>query len=261
MQEQPEPLDPRSAQIIVADGIRSRIISGSYELGASLSESVLASEFGVSRTPVREALKQLQTEGLVNIRPRVGTFVSVPSRGEIIELFQMREILEGAAARILAGRGVVPELELLRTNIARSDAALAANDVTDYIGLVGEFHQLVVLGAGNRKLQAHYTMLMNQLAFPRLVSASLSVPGRFAKSEDEHRHMLDIIETKGRRHGRAVHAPPRSGQPGSPARFDAVLRQAGHQERAMSGRCRGQRRAGMIPPSSIRFRNRGVQHG
>jgi DNA-binding GntR family transcriptional regulator len=196
MQDGDGSTDTRSAQIMVAENIRARIISGEFGLGASVSEGVLATEFGVSRTPVREALKQLQTEGLVKVRPRVGTFVSIPSRGEIIELFQMREILEGAAARILAARGPVPELDLLRENILKSDAALAANDVTAYIDLVSEFHQLIVLGAGNSKLMAHYTMLMNQLAFPRLVSASLSVPGRFAKSEDEHRHMMDIIETK-----------------------------------------------------------------
>ncbi len=196
MQDEDSSADIRSAQATVADSIRSRIISGEFELGASLSEGALATEFGVSRTPVREALKQLQTEGLVNVRPRVGTYVSIPSRGEIIELFQMREILEGAAARILAERGQVPELDLLRQNILKSDAALEANDVATYIDLVGEFHQLIVLGAGNSKLMAHYTMLMNQLAFPRLVTASLSVPGRFAKSEDEHRHMMDIIETK-----------------------------------------------------------------
>jgi len=189
-------VEEKSAQTMVADNVRSRIISGEFAMGSALSETALATELGVSRTPVREALKQLQTEGLVNIRPRVGTFVTALSRGEIIELFQMREILEGAAARILAERGPVPELELLRANIAKSDAALAANDVQTYIDLVSEFHLLIVLGAGNSKLTAHYTMLMNQLAFPRLVSASLSVPGRFAKSEDEHHHMLDIIETK-----------------------------------------------------------------
>jgi DNA-binding GntR family transcriptional regulator len=195
MQEEPARADVGNIQTMVADGIRSKIISGALELGASLSEAALASEFGVSRTPVREALKQLQTEGLVKIRPRVGTFVTIPSRAEIIELFQMKELLEGAAARVLALRGEVPELALLRRNIEHSDAALAADDVVAYIGLVGEFHQLIVEGAGNSKLLAHHTMLMNQLAFPRLVSASLSVPGRFAKSEDEHRLMLDIIET------------------------------------------------------------------
>src|ERR1700693_2760220 len=138
-------MDTRSARITVADHIRRRIVNGEFELGASLSEAALASEFGVSRTPVREALKQLQTEGLVKTQPRVRTFVSVPSRVEIIELFQIREIIEGAAARILAGRGSVPELELLRANVLRSDDALAANDVTAYVGLVGEFHTLMVL--------------------------------------------------------------------------------------------------------------------
>jgi DNA-binding GntR family transcriptional regulator len=188
--------DEKSAQEKVADSVRSRIISGEFAMGAALSETNLASELGVSRTPVREALKQLQTEGLVSIRPRVGTFVNTPSRGEIIELFQMREILEGASARILAERGPVPELELLRENIAKSDAALARNDVATYVDLVSEFHQLIVMGSGNGKLVAHHTMLMNQLAFPRLVKTSLSVPGRFAKSESEHHHLLDIIETK-----------------------------------------------------------------
>ena len=60
--------------------MRRRIIAGQIEPGVNLSELALAEEFGVSRTPVREALKQLQTEGLVEIRPRVGTFVTTPSR-------------------------------------------------------------------------------------------------------------------------------------------------------------------------------------
>jgi DNA-binding GntR family transcriptional regulator len=188
--------DSRSIQLTVADGIRDRIISGDLESGASLSEVALATEFGVSRTPVREALKQLQTEGLVEIRPRVGTFVMTPSRTEIIELFQVKEVLEGAAARFFATRGHVPELEALRVNVSRSDAALAREDVDAYTELVGEFHELIVVGSGNRKLLSHYRTLMNQLAYPRLVSTSLSLPGRFAESEDEHRLVLDIIETR-----------------------------------------------------------------
>jgi DNA-binding GntR family transcriptional regulator len=186
----------RSMQLTVADSIRQQIISGELGSGAALSEVTLAAEHGVSRTPVREALKQLQTEGLVEIRPRVGTFVTTPSRAEIIELFQMKELLEGAAARFLAQRGEVPELQALRVNIAKSDEALANNDVAAYTDLVGEFHALIVEGAGNSKLVQHYRTLMNQLAYTRLVSTSLSLPGRFAESENEHRVILDIIETR-----------------------------------------------------------------
>lgn len=189
-----EPRPTESRHSTVADGLRERIISGEIASGAALSEVVLAAEFGVSRTPVREALKQLQVEGLVEIRPRVGTFVTAPSRGDIVELFQMKELLEGAAARFLAQRGEVPELEALRLNVARSDAALAGDDVVAYTELVSEFHTLIVQGAGNSKLSQLYTTLMNQLAYPRLVPTSLSVPGRFKESENEHRQVLDIIE-------------------------------------------------------------------
>lgn len=193
MQEEP---GHRSIQLTVADNVRDQIITGRLASGAALSEVALAAEFGVSRTPVREALKQLQTEGLVEIRPRVGTFVTTPSRAEIIELFQVKEVLEGAAARFLAVRGEVPELQALRVNIARSDEALAANDVATYTDLVAEFHALIVQGAGNSKLVQHYTTLMNQLAYTRLVRTSLMLPGRFAESENEHRLILDIIETR-----------------------------------------------------------------
>ncbi len=99
--------------------------------GVNLSEIALAESFGVSRTPVREALKQLQTEGLVDIRPRVGTFVTTPSRREITELFEMKELLEGAAARLLAHRGRVPELDRLEQNLVEADqAAVAATTAT-----------------------------------------------------------------------------------------------------------------------------------
>src|SRR3712207_246614 len=105
-----------SIQSRVIQEMRRRIISGEIPADEALSELTLADEFGVSRTPVREAFKQLQTEGLVEIRPRVGAFVTTPSRREITELFEMKELLEGAAARLLAQRGRVPELDRLEEN-------------------------------------------------------------------------------------------------------------------------------------------------
>ena len=185
-----------SIQARVIAEMRRRIIDGSIEPGVLLSELALAEEFGVSRTPVREALKQLQTEGLVEIRPRVGTFVTSPSRREIIELFEMKELLEGAAARLLAQRGRVTEIDLLEDNLRQADAAVARNDRERYAGLVQEFHDLLIAGADNRKLEAHYQMLMNQLAYSRLVTTSLSRPGRPLQSDREHHRVLDLILEK-----------------------------------------------------------------
>jgi DNA-binding GntR family transcriptional regulator len=191
-----ETADRSSIQGRVIDETRRRILAGELATGVNLSELALAEEFGVSRTPVREALKQLQTEGLVEIRPRVGTFVTTPSRREITELFDMKELLEGAAARLLAQRGRVPELDRLQENVKEAEVAVARDDRVRYAQLVEEFHELLVRGADNSKLQAHYRTLMNQLAYSRLVNTSLRQPGRALQSDREHHRVLELIEAK-----------------------------------------------------------------
>ena len=185
-----------SIQARVIAELRRRIISGELQPDVNLSELALAEDFGVSRTPVREAFKQLQTEGLVEIRPRVGTFVTTPSRREITELFEMKELLEGAAARLLAQRGRVPELDRLEENLREADAAVERDDTARYAELVQEFHDLLIVGSDNRKLEAHYRTLMNQLAYPRLVTTSLSQPGRPAQSDQEHHRVVELITAK-----------------------------------------------------------------
>lgn len=178
------------------DRIRSLVLSGQFPPGAVLPEAYLAEEFEVSRTPVREALKQLEQEGLVEIRPKVGTFVREPSRREIIELFQIKESLEGLAASLLARRGDVPELTVLRGNIEDSEQAARSRDTEGYARLVPEFHWAIVHGADNLKLVEHYRRLMNQLAYQRLVLRTVEHPGRIAASTREHRAVLEMIEQK-----------------------------------------------------------------
>jgi DNA-binding GntR family transcriptional regulator len=185
-----------SIQARLIGEIRRRIIAGEISPGVNISELAIAEEFGVSRTPVRETFKQLQTEGLIEIRPRVGTFVTVPSRREITELFEMKELLEGAAARLLAQRGRVPEVDKLEENLRQADDAVSRDDRARYAELVEEFHDLLITGADNNKLEAHYRMLMNQLAYARLVHTSLSQPGRALQSDREHHVVLDLIIAK-----------------------------------------------------------------
>ena len=180
----------------VTTALRGMIIAGDVLPGAPLSEVTLAETFGVSRTPVREALKQLQTEGLIEIRSRVGTFVTKPTRRDITELFEMKMVLEGAAARLLAARGDVPELRAMQANVVASERAIAAGDVEEYVPLVHEFHELLITGADNRKLAAHYRILMNQLAYNRLVRTSLSQPGRACQSESEHQRVVNLLLAK-----------------------------------------------------------------
>lgn len=186
-----------AAEYPLLQKIRDLVLGGgAYEPGAALSEVRLAEVFEVSRTPVREALKQLQVEGLVEIRPKVGTFVRRMSRREIVEMFEVKEVLEGMAVRLLARRGPLDLWDLLEANLAASERAARQGDVTAYAPLVHEFHELVVSGSDNRKLAEHYRTLMNQLAYHRLVVRSVAHPGRLADSVAEHRRVFSLITEK-----------------------------------------------------------------
>jgi DNA-binding GntR family transcriptional regulator len=176
--------------------IRELVLGDDYAPGAALSEVRLAEHFDVSRTPVREALKQLQVEGLVEIRPKVGTFVRRITRREIVEMFEVKEVLEGMAARLMARRGQVPELDVLRANLENSEIATRTGDGAAYAALVHEFHQTIVRGSDNHKLAEHYTSLMNQLSYHRMVLRSVQNPGRLDRSCAEHRRIVELITEK-----------------------------------------------------------------
>ncbi|WP_372698748.1 GntR family transcriptional regulator [Arthrobacter sp. JSM 101049] len=189
--------DPRDlAEPTLLEKVRGLVLGGEYLPGSPLSEVFLAQHFEVSRTPIREALKQLQHEGLIEIRPKVGTFVREATRREIVEMFQLKESFEGMAAGLLARRGMVPELDVLQRNINESDAAAEHDDTARYAELVHEFHWTLIRAADNTKLVEHYQRLMNQLAYHRLVLKTVERPGRIHASTDEHRTVLEMIRAK-----------------------------------------------------------------
>jgi DNA-binding GntR family transcriptional regulator len=185
-----------SAQARVVEALRRDIGTGALAPRSQVSESALATQFGTSRTPIREALKQLQIEGLVKIIPRVGTFVTEPSWQEIVELSQVKEMLEALAARLVAQRADMAILGVLERNLAESTDAMAAGDIDRYVVLVREFHDVMIRGANNQKLLSHYRVLMNQFSYNRLVFASLQQPGRLIASLEEHRSIVRAITAR-----------------------------------------------------------------
>lgn len=186
----------RNDRASLLDRVRGLVVEGAVAPGQMLGELTLAEEFGVSRTPIRETLKQLEREGLVEIRPRVGTFVRKPSQRELLEMFQLKESLEGLAAGLLAQRGDVPALAELEHNIEQEQAAVTAGDAGEYADLVHHFHDALVAGADNVKLSEHYAILMNQLAYHRIVTQTLRLPGRLQESLNEHQQVIDAIRSK-----------------------------------------------------------------
>jgi DNA-binding GntR family transcriptional regulator len=190
------PAGAQGARARVLDQLREAIIRGDYPPSALLSEGTLAQAYGTSRTPIREAIQQLQLEGLVEVVPRVGTFVRAPSRREVGELFQLKSALEGLGAQLLSQRGKVAETELLQSNVEQSELAVREGNVERYAQLVKEFHELIIQGSDNRRLAEHYDKLMNQLAYHRIVLTTLRHPGRLGASLVEHHTVLERILDK-----------------------------------------------------------------
>lgn len=144
-----------------AETLRASIIDGAFQLGEPLSEISLASELGVSKTPVREALMQLKRDGLVEIHPQRGTFVFTMTADQVRQLSEMRAILEVAALRLAMTRNR-PALTAAWTEIvAGMRAALTARDTARYRALDGDFHRAFVELADN----AYLLEAFNGLAF------------------------------------------------------------------------------------------------
>jgi DNA-binding GntR family transcriptional regulator len=136
----------------VAAQIRERVLNRRLPAGMPLAERSLAAELGVSRTPVREALRQLEREGLVDIIPRMGAVVRRNSVKDLLEVFEVREALEGKAAALLAAKVTEIDLAVLRRLAQRRDRPLAGDGALEFLRTDQEFHQYIFDHCGNREL-------------------------------------------------------------------------------------------------------------
>jgi len=178
------------SKAMVATEVRSRITTGRLALGARISDKQLAAELNVSRTPVREALVQLQTEGLVVMRPQSGTFVVDLTSEDVRQICATRAILEAGALRLAAAIGspdVMGRLGLLvgRAAIALDDGDLALCDELDC-----QFHEGIVAASANGYLIRAYSEISDKL---RALRHRLPrEPGRMERAIAQHRHIIDL---------------------------------------------------------------------
>ncbi|PSJ65130.1 GntR family transcriptional regulator [Kumtagia ephedrae] len=135
------------------NGIADLILAGSLRPGDRLDEQELAERFGVSRTPVREALHQLAVAGLVEMRPRRPTLVRRLSNADLADSFEALGEIEGLCARYAAERMTHAERLQLREIMQRAAAAVAGDDAATYRELDAEFHSLIHAGAHNVSLR------------------------------------------------------------------------------------------------------------
>jgi DNA-binding GntR family transcriptional regulator len=175
----------------VASALREAILDGVLEPGAWLREAEVARELKVSRTPVRDAFRMLAAEGLVNINANQDAVVSPMTSDDILELYVMREALEGLASKLAARRSSRRCLDEFSVLIPEMKRVGQAGDFKALSRLNFQFHAIVRDAAGNRYLERSLTQVQN--AARRFPDPTLGLPGRVKESIDEHVALADAI--------------------------------------------------------------------
>ena len=182
----------RPLRDIVFENLREAIITGQLRPGERLMEVQIAEELGVSRTPVREAIRKLELEGLVIMVPRKGAYVSNVSIKDITDIFQIRRVLEGLAAELAAERLTEEQLEELRQLLDRTAETIDKLEVLTAVDMDTGFHQVIYEAGRNEKLSSMLYHLREQIQ--RFRTQSLSRPGRLQQAVMEHRAILEALE-------------------------------------------------------------------
>lgn len=183
---------PRNASVAAADLIREAILDGRLDPGRRLKEEELAGELGISRTPVREALLFLQAEGLVESVPNRGATVRSYSPEEIQDMYELRALLEGHAARRAASRISSEEASRLHESNERFAKLRVVDDVRDLIKENFVFHSIVLDAAGSERLAS---LVRNVIVLPLVYKSYAWYSGEQKLiSEHYHRRLAHALE-------------------------------------------------------------------
>ena len=184
--------DDRSLRIRVFNAIENAILDGEYRDGDSLNELKLSKELGVSRTPVREALMQLELEGLVRNVPNKGAVVIGVTEQDIHDIYEIRIRIEGLAARLCAENITDDELRALEQIVDLQEFYLLKNDTEQIWKLDGDFHKIIYDASRSRPLRFTLSNFHNYIKKARDIS--VQTEGRAEKTVAEHRAILDAIK-------------------------------------------------------------------
>lgn len=169
--------------------LKNAILAGDLAPGGRLTEEHLAKQLGMSRTPVREALHKLQSEGLIKALPTRGFVASLDSRDEIEELFEIRAVLEGYALRVICCRINEDVLAALEQAVVEADEALRASRLDDLFGWNTRFHDALHALITDKRRLYHQMVTMRQYVL-RYRKNTLQYPDGGARTVDGHRKIL-----------------------------------------------------------------------
>ncbi len=174
--------------------LKDAIVEQKLEPGMKLSETEIANQIGVSRTPVREALRELAVKGLAISTPNQGMVVSTIDIQDVKEVLQIRRVLEGLAASLVTEIITDEEIQRLEEIISEMEHFVRTEEVLYFSKMADQFHELMFKVSGNKRL----LMVRNEIhdIELRFGIKSLNVPGRTKKSLAEHLKILEAIKKR-----------------------------------------------------------------
>lgn len=178
----------------VYGAIREKILSGYYKENEELKETAVAAELGVSRTPVREALRQLELEGLVSIIPNKGAYVTGITKKDIHDIYMIRSYLEGLCARWACENITDAEIEALDEILYLTEFHAKKGHSDQMVELDNKFHDLIYKASGSKILN-HVLSDLHQYV-ERVRKITLSMPYRAEKSSKEHAAIVEAIKKR-----------------------------------------------------------------
>lgn len=176
----------------VVDELRQRIVSGEMRAGERLKERFLIEKLRVSRTVIREALRQLETENLVRVEPQVGPLVAELSADQARQLYEIRAALEGAAARLAAAHRTEEQLNDLRRSLDAIESNLTP--LENLLAAKRDFYNVLILASNNGIIGQQLEGVQARISQLRRIT--LSRPGRGRQTVDELRTVVEAIAAK-----------------------------------------------------------------
>lgn len=181
----------------VFDQLRTSIVKGEFPPGSKVNEPQLSKRYGISRGPLREAIRRLEGCKLVEIKPNTGAKVVSLTKEQAIEIYEIRESLEGLSCRLAANRMSAEQCQLLRSLLARHEQQIQLENHRLYYQQEGDldFHYLIVQFSGNKRL---FNLLCGELYhLLRLYRVQTSSePSRPVRAFKEHHQIVDALESR-----------------------------------------------------------------
>ncbi|MEE8574388.1 MAG: GntR family transcriptional regulator [Thermodesulfobacteriota bacterium] len=178
----------------IVEFIKDAVITGRLNPGERVPESEIAERFGISRTPIREAFRQLESEGFLMMTPRKGAVVSPITGKDVREFYAIKSLLEGYAAGKACSMLSDKEIKKLKDLNADMTECARKNNVKTFFKLDNKFHDVFLSACGNDKLLALTHQLVQQ--FERFRVTALSLPGRMENSARQHVKIIDALVSR-----------------------------------------------------------------